>query len=160
MRTTVLVLLVVRFVDESTGFLAPASVEDFRDDLGIGYATAAALFVSYGIGGVVGNLAVAATDGRSRKPVTVGGAAVLAAALIVLAGSTSGWMMLAGTGLIAVGSTGLVHGGEIAITNALAAADADADALRDRRRPARTPSRDVDVRGAAVVAHRDGRDAP
>jgi MFS family permease len=118
------VLLLVRFVDESTGFLAPASVEDFRADLGINYATAAAMFVTYGVGGVVGNLAVAATDGRSRKPVTVGGAVVLAAALALISGAAEGWMMLLGTGLLAVGSTGLVHGGEIAITNALAAAGA------------------------------------
>ncbi len=114
-----MVLLLVRFVDESTGFLAPASVEDFRADLEIGYATAAAMFVTYGIGGVVGNLAVAASDGHSRKPVTIGGAAFTALALAVLAGATAGWMMLLGTGLIAVGSTMLVHGGEIATTNLL-----------------------------------------
>lgn len=114
-------LLLVRFLDESTGFLAPASVEDFRDDLGIGYGTAAAMFATYGLGGVLGNLVVAATDGRSRKPVTVGGALVTALALALIGVSTEGWMLLAGTGLIAVGSTGLVHGGEIALTNLLAA---------------------------------------
>jgi MFS family permease len=130
MRTTTLVLLAVRFVDESTGFLAPASVEDFRADLGIGYGTAAAMFVSYGVGGVVGNIAVAATDGRSRKPVTVGGAATLALALLVLAGAPNGWVMLLGTGLLAVGSTGVVHGGEIAVANALADVGAGGDLER------------------------------
>ena len=118
-------LLLVRFVDESTGFLAPASVEDFRADLDIGYATAAAMFVTYGVGGVVGNLVVAATDGRSRKGVTVGGALTTAASLLIIGAATGGWMMLLGTGVIAVGSTMLVHGGEIAITNALAAEGLD-----------------------------------
>ena len=119
------VLLAVRFVDESTGFLAPASVEDFRADLAIDYSTAAAMFVTYGIGGVLGNLVVAATDGRSRRPVTIGGAAVLALSLLLVAGAANGWMMLVGTGLLAVGSTGLVHGGEIANANELAAAGHD-----------------------------------
>lgn len=113
-------LLAVRFVDESTGFLAPASVEDFRSDLAIGYGLASAMFVAYGVGGVVGNLAVAATDGRSRKPVTVGGGAVLATGLLVIAMARDGVTMLLGTGLVATGSTGLVHGGEIAIAHALA----------------------------------------
>ncbi len=120
-----IVLLAVRFVDEATGFLAPASVEDFRTDLDIGYSTAAAMFVSYGIGGVLGNLVVAATDGRSRKPVAVGGALVTALSLLIIGGATDGSMMLVGTGLIAIGSTGLVHGGEIAIANALVVAGLD-----------------------------------
>lgn len=120
-----MVLLAIRLVDESTGFLAPASVEDFRADLSIGYAGAAAMFVAYGVGGVMGNLVVAAGDGRSRKPVTVGGAAVMVAALLVIAVAANGWMMLIGACLVALGATGLVHGGEIAITNALSAAGED-----------------------------------
>lgn len=119
------VLLLVRFVDESTGFLAPASVEDFRADLGMSYSSAAAMFVSYGIGGIVGNLAVAAGDGRSRKPVTVAGSLTLAVALATIGLAGAGWAVLLGTGLAALGSTGMVHGGEIAITNALAAAGLD-----------------------------------
>ena len=62
------------------GTWTETSVEDFRADLGVGYTTAAAMFVSYGVGGVVGNLVVAAGDGRSRKPVTVGGAAAAGSA--------------------------------------------------------------------------------
>lgn len=112
-------LLAVRLVDESTGFLAPASVESFRADLGIGYGTAAAMFASYGVGGVIGNLVVAASDRRSRKPVTIGGAVLLAISLLVMGGAFHGWMLLLGTGLLAAGSTCLVHGGEIAIANAL-----------------------------------------
>ena len=60
-------LVTVRFVDESTGFLAPASVEDFRADLEIGYATAAAMFITYGIGGVLGNLVVAAMQEKTMS---------------------------------------------------------------------------------------------
>jgi MFS family permease len=121
----VIVLLAVRFIDESTGFLAPASVENFRADLGMGYTAAGAMFVTYGIGGVIGNLAVAASDGKSRKPVTVGGAIVLALSMLLIAGATNEWLVIAGTGLVAVGATGLVHGGEIAIANALTAAGED-----------------------------------
>lgn len=105
-------------------------MEDFRADLDIGYSTAAAMFVTYGIGGVLGNLVVAATDGRSRKPVTVGGALLTAIALLTIGAANDGWMMLIGTGLIAVGSTGLVHGGEIAIANALTEADLDQELER------------------------------
>jgi predicted MFS family arabinose efflux permease len=125
MHRSIVVLLAVRLVDESTGFLAPASVEDFRADLNVGYAGAAAMFVAYGVGGVIGNLAVVAGDGRSRKPVTVGGAAILVVALLIIAAAGDGWMMLLGAGLVALGATGLVHGGEIAITNALTAAGHD-----------------------------------
>jgi MFS family permease len=121
----VIVLLAVRFIDESTGFLAPASVENFRADLGMGYTAAGAMFVSYGIGGMVGNLAVVASDGKSRKPVTVGGALGLALAMLLVAAATNEWMVIAGTGLVAIGATGLVHGGEIAIANALTAAGED-----------------------------------
>jgi hypothetical protein len=80
------------------------------------------MFVTYGIGGVIGNALVAATDGRSRRSVTAGGAAVLAAGLLILAAAFDGWMLLAGTGVIAIGATGMVCGGEIAIANALAVA--------------------------------------
>lgn len=37
------------------GFLAPASVENFRADPSVGYAGAAAMFVAYGVGGAIGN---------------------------------------------------------------------------------------------------------
>jgi MFS family permease len=121
-RTTVGFLLIVRLVDETTGFLAPASVEQFRSDLGIGYSTAAAMFVAYGCGGLFGVLAVARSDGKSRKTVTWSGAMVLAASLAIIGGAQSGPWLLVGAFLDATGATMLVHGGEISIANALSAA--------------------------------------
>ncbi|HEX4981128.1 MAG TPA: hypothetical protein VFV63_05495 [Ilumatobacteraceae bacterium] len=121
-RTTVALLLIVRLVDETTGFLAPASVERFRSDLGIGYGIAAAMFVAYGIGGLFGVVAVARSDGRSRKTVTWSGAMVLAASLAIVGAAQSAPWLLVGAFLDATGATMLVHGGEIAIANALAAA--------------------------------------
>jgi MFS family permease len=121
-RTTVAFLLIVRLVDETTGFLAPASVEQFRSDLGIGYGIAAAMFVAYGCGGLFGVLAVARTDGKSRKTVTWSGAMVLAASLAIIGAAQSAPWLLVGAFLDATGATMLVHGGEIAIANALAAA--------------------------------------
>jgi MFS family permease len=121
-RTTVAFLLVVRLVDETTGFLAPASVERFRSDLGIGYGIAAAMFVAYGLGGLFGVVAVARSDGRSRKTVTWSGAMVLAASLAIIGAAQSAPWLLVGAFLDATGATMLVHGGEIAIANALAAA--------------------------------------
>ncbi len=121
-RTTVAFLLIVRLVDETTGFLAPASVEQFRTDLGIGYGIAAAMFVAYGLGGLFGVVAVARSDGKSRKTVTWTGAMVLAVSLAVIGAAQSAPWLLVGAFLDATGATMLVHGGEIAIANALAAA--------------------------------------
>ena len=121
-RTTVAFLLIVRLVDETTGFLAPASVEQFRTDLGIGYGIAGAMFVAYGLGGLFGVMAVARTDGKSRKTVTWTGAMVLAVSLAVIGAAQSAPWLLAGAFLDATGATMLVHGGEISIANALAAA--------------------------------------
>jgi MFS family permease len=121
-RTTVAFLLIVRLVDETTGFLAPASVERFRSDLGIGYGIAAAMFVAYGLGGLFGVVAVARSDGKSRKTVTWAGAMVLAASLTIIGAAQSAPWLLLGAFLDATGATMLVHGGEIAIANALAAA--------------------------------------
>jgi MFS family permease len=121
-RTTVAFLLIVRLVDETTGFLAPASVERFRTDLGIGYGIAAAMFVAYGLGGLFGVVAVARSDGKSRKTVTWSGAMVLAASLAIMGAAQSAPWLLVGAFLDATGATMLVHGGEIAIANALAAA--------------------------------------
>ena len=121
-RTTVAFLLIVRLVDETTGFLAPASVEQFRADLGIGYGIAGAMFVAYGFGGLFGVMAVARTDGKSRKTVTWTGAMVLAVSLAVIGAAQSTPWLLAGAFLDATGATMLVHGGEISIANALAAA--------------------------------------
>jgi MFS family permease len=121
-RTTVAFLLIVRLVDETTGFLAPASVERFRTDLGIGYGIAAAMFVAYGLGGLFGVVAVARSDGKSRKNVTWSGAMVLAASLAIIGAAQSAPWLLVGAFLDATGATMLVHGGEIAIANALTAA--------------------------------------
>ncbi len=121
-RTTVAFLLIVRLVDETTGFLAPASVEQFRSDLGIGYGVAGAMFVAYGCGGLFGVLAVARSDGKSRKTVTWTGAMVLAASLAIIGAAQSAPWLLVGAFLDATGATMLVHGGEISIANALAAA--------------------------------------
>jgi MFS family permease len=121
-RTTVAFLLIVRLVDETTGFLTPSSVERFRSDLGIGYGIAAAMFVAYGIGGVFGVVAVAWSDGKSRKTVTWSGAMVLAASLAIIGAAQSAPWLLVGAFLDAAGATMLVHGGEISIANALAAA--------------------------------------
>ena len=121
-RTTVAFLLIVRLVDETTGFLAPASVEQFRSDLGIGYGVAGAMFVAYGCGGLFGVIAVARSDGKSRKTVTWSGAMVLAASLAIIGGAQSAPWLLVGAFLDATGATMLVHGGEISIANSLAAA--------------------------------------
>ena len=117
-------MLIVRLVDETTGFLAPSSVEQFRSDLGIGYGIAGAMFVAYGCGGLFGVLAVARSDGKSRKTVTWTGAMVLAGSLAIVGAAQSAPWLLVGAFLDATGATMLVHGGEISIANALAAAGA------------------------------------
>jgi predicted MFS family arabinose efflux permease len=115
------VLTLVRLVDETTGFLPSASVERFRDDVGIDYRVAGAIFLAYGIGGIAGGVAVAATDGRSRRAVTVGGALVLAAAMALFGAATAAPVLLVAAFVEAAGATCLVHGGEITLANDLAA---------------------------------------
>jgi hypothetical protein len=80
------------------------------------------MFVAYGLGGLFGVTAVAWTDGKSRKTVTWTGAMVLAASLAIIGAAQSAPWLLAGAFLDATGATMLVHGGEITIANALAAA--------------------------------------
>jgi MFS family permease len=118
-RSTVAVLTLVRLVDETTGFFPSASVERFRDDIGIDYGVAGAIFLAYGIGGIAGGLAVAATDGRSRRAVTVGGAFVLAAAMALFGAATAAPVLLVAAFVEAAGATCLVHGGEITLANDL-----------------------------------------
>ena len=80
------------------------------------------MFVAYGVGGLFGVVAVARSDGKSRKTVTCAGALVLAVSLVVIGAAQSALWLLVGAFLDATGATMLVHGGEIAIANALAAA--------------------------------------
>jgi MFS family permease len=80
------------------------------------------MFVAYGVGGLFGVAAVARSDGKSRKNVTCAGAFVLAVSLGVIGAAQSALWLLLGAFLDATGATMLVHGGEIAIADALAAA--------------------------------------
>ena len=80
------------------------------------------MFVAYGLGGLFGVVAVARSDGKSRKTVTWSGAMVLASSLVVIGAAQSAPWLLVGAFLDATGATMLVHGGEITIANALAAA--------------------------------------
>lgn len=66
-----------------------------------------------GPGALVGQLPVILSDGRSRKPAVVGGALTMAVSLAVSGSATSGWWLAAGAFLFGVGSTSLVHAGEI-----------------------------------------------
>jgi predicted MFS family arabinose efflux permease len=114
-RTLVLPLLLIRFVDESVGFIAPGSIERFRMDLGIDYTVAGVMFAAGAAGGIAANLVVAASDGRSRKPIVVGGLYVTALGLGVFGIANGGPALLAASALVAAGATGFVHGGEIAL---------------------------------------------
>ena len=67
-------------------------------------------------------VAVARSDGKSRKTVTWSGAMVFALSLAIIGAAQSAPWLLVGTFLDATGATMLVHGGEISIANALAAA--------------------------------------
>ena len=121
-RTTVAFLLIVRLVDETTGFLAPASVERFRTDLGIGYGIAAAMFVAYGSVACSGWWPSPGPTARAARP-SPGRARWCSPARspIIGAAQSAPWLLV-GAFLDATGATMLVHGGEIAIANALAAA--------------------------------------
>ena len=122
-RTTVAFLLIVRLVDETTGFLAPASVEQFRTDLGIGYGIAGAMFVAYGLRWPVrgdGRRPVRRQEPQDRHLDGRDGARCCRSPIIGAAQSAP-WLLV-GAFLDATGATMLVHGGEISIANALAAA--------------------------------------
>ena len=91
-------LVAVRLVDESIWFLVPGNVEPLRRDLGAGYGTVAAMFAVAMVTSLVANIVIAATDGRSRKPITVAGTFVVAAALVVQAGAPGPALLLVGGG--------------------------------------------------------------
>ena len=119
-------LVAVRLVDESIWFLAPGNVEHLRRDLGAGYGTAASMFAVAMVTSLIANVVIAATDGRSRKPVTVAGAFIVAAALAVQAGAQGPTGLLVGAGLLGVGATWMVSGAEIAIASSVAGPDGPA----------------------------------
>ena len=75
---------------------------------------------------LVANIVIAATDGRSRQPITVGGTFVVAAALVVQAGAPGPALLLVGGALLGVGTTWMVSGAEIAIANSVAERDGPA----------------------------------
>jgi MFS family permease len=122
-------LVAVRLVDESIWFLVPGNVEPLRHDLGAGYGTVAAMFAVAMVTSLAANAVVAATDGRSRKPVTVAGTFVVAAALAVQAGAPGPALLLVGGGLLGIGTTWMVSGAEIAIANSVAERDDSAAVL-------------------------------
>ncbi len=119
-------LVAVRLVDESIWFLVPGNVEPLRRDLGAGYGTVAAMLAVAMVTSLAANTVIAATDGRSRKPVTVAGTFVVAAALVVQAGAPGPALLLVGGGLLGVGTTWMVSGAEIAIANSVTARDGPA----------------------------------
>ncbi len=116
-------LVAVRLVDESIWFLVPGNVESLRRDLGAGYGTVAAMLAVAMVTSLVANIVIAATDGRSRQPITVAGTFVVAAALVVQAGAPGPALLLVGGALLGVGTTWMVSGAEIAIAHGVADRD-------------------------------------
>ena len=119
-------LVAVRLVDESIWFLVPGNVESLRRDLGAGYGTVAAMLAVAMVTSLVANIVIAATDGRSRQPITVAGTFVVAAALVVQAGAPGPALLLVGGALLGVGTTWMVSGAEIAIAHSVAERDGPA----------------------------------
>lgn len=110
-------LLAVRFVDEFTGFLAPAHLERFHADLGVSYGALGLVMAMPYLGGLLGNALLVRSDGTDRRAVCLAGAVLTAASLVLmaLAGGT-GWLVVGGLAWGA-GATALVEGGEIALAN-------------------------------------------
>jgi MFS family permease len=119
-------LVAVRLVDESIWFLVPGNVEPLRRDLGAGYGTVAAMLAVAMVTSLVANLVIAATDGRSRQPITIAGTFAAAAALVLQAAAPGPALLVVGGALLGVGTTWMVSGAEIAIAHSVAERDGPA----------------------------------
>lgn len=71
------------------------------------------MLAAVGPGALLGQLPVIWSDGRNRKPVVVGGALTMAVSLVVSGAAVNGWWLALGSFLFGIGSTSLVHAGEI-----------------------------------------------
>jgi MFS transporter, FSR family, fosmidomycin resistance protein len=117
-RPLVAALLLIRLLDESTGFLAPGHIEQFHRELHASYAALGFMLAMPYFGALSGNVFVARSDGTNRKAVAVGGAFVLAASMFVSAAAHGVVVLCVGAFAFGVGSTCLVEAGEIALAGA------------------------------------------
>jgi Major Facilitator Superfamily len=109
--------LLIRAVDEFTGFLAPAHLERFHADLGVSYGALGLVMAMPYLGGLAADALLIRSDGTDRKHVCIAGALTTAVSLLVVAVAGGVWPLAAGGLIWGMGATALVEGGEIALSN-------------------------------------------
>ena len=114
-------MLLSRLVDEAGAFLPAGAFESFRDDLGLSYTAASAVLLALGLGSLPGTLLTSAADRYSRRVVASFGAACYAASLALFALAPGVPALVAAAVLLGIGSSGMVDGLEVALTDAVPA---------------------------------------
>lgn len=107
----------VRLVDESIAFLPAGSLELLRADLGLTYAQAGVVLAAAAPGAMVGTLASAAADHRSRRAIAAGGAILLALCMAAFGAGHSFITLLLASFVAGGASTAMVDAAEVAMVD-------------------------------------------
>jgi predicted MFS family arabinose efflux permease len=107
----------VRLVDESITFLPAGSLELLRADLGLTYAQAGVVLAAAAPGAMVGTLASAAADHRSRRAIAAGGAILLAFCMAAFGAGQSFITLLLASFVAGGASTAMVDAAEVAMVD-------------------------------------------
>lgn len=108
-------LLWIRFLDESFGFLPAGALEPIRRDLDLGYTALSLMIVAPFATSLPAVWFTARTDRGDPRGVVVGGGFLTAIALGLFAASTGAVMLVAAGALWGFGASLLVHGAELAL---------------------------------------------
>jgi macrolide resistance protein len=113
--SAVAALLLVRMADESAVFLPFGTLEAFRADLGLSYAQAGTVLAAIAPGALVGGVFAYAADRCSRRLIAGGGAFGFALSLALFAGGRSFAVLVVAGVVLALASTAMVDGAEVAL---------------------------------------------
>lgn len=116
-RRLLAAVLLVRAVDEFAAFLPAGALESYRGDLNLSYTTASAVLLALGLGSLPGMALSAGADRFSRRVIASVGAGCYAAALALFAWAPGATALVVAALLLGVGSTGMVDGVEVALTD-------------------------------------------
>jgi MFS family permease len=110
-------LLVAGFVDETVAFLPFGALEPLRHDLGLNYASAAALLALYPGVGLVGGVFGVLADRHSRRFIAAGGALGYAAGLFLFAAGTNVPMLVVAVTVMGFAGDAMIRATDVALVD-------------------------------------------